>query len=394
MMDERSLSEPVAEPLIDIDGIEHGPQPPDPGIALCLSGGGFRAMLFQVGALWRLNELKVLTKLRQISSSSGGSITAAALAANWDQLQRDPAEPDCFDEASFKFALVKPLRQLAEHTLDESAFGWGVRFSSMQWLSEEITACYRYHLFGTKTLQNLPDEPRFVFTATNIKTGSLWRFSKPFMADYHLGIIRKPRVPLALVVAASAAFSPCLSASVLNLDPSPFDPAVASAYDDPRFRMDAMLTDGGVTDHLAIETAWKQYATILVSDGGRGAAPEPRPATDWAGHTYRMMALLFRQVSDSRRRQVVEAFKANVRGGALWGIQMTIDSYGLKDALDCSSRRTAELANTPTRLARLSESVQERLINWGYASCDAAMRRYYLVSAGPPPAFPFPGSGV
>ena len=29
---------------------------PQPGIGLCLSGGGYRAMLFHLGALWRLNE--------------------------------------------------------------------------------------------------------------------------------------------------------------------------------------------------------------------------------------------------------------------------------------------------------------------------------------------------
>jgi hypothetical protein len=29
---------------------------PEEGIALCLSGGGYRAMLFSLDALWRLNE--------------------------------------------------------------------------------------------------------------------------------------------------------------------------------------------------------------------------------------------------------------------------------------------------------------------------------------------------
>src|SRR5882757_6405905 len=33
------------------------------GIALCLSGGGYRAMVFHVGVLWRLNETKVLRKI-------------------------------------------------------------------------------------------------------------------------------------------------------------------------------------------------------------------------------------------------------------------------------------------------------------------------------------------
>ena len=32
----------------------------EPGVALCLSGGGYRAMLFHIGAIWRLNELRYL----------------------------------------------------------------------------------------------------------------------------------------------------------------------------------------------------------------------------------------------------------------------------------------------------------------------------------------------
>src|SRR5260370_39410808 len=40
---------------------------PHPGIALCLSGGGYRALLFHVGMLWRLNELAYLPQLGRIS---------------------------------------------------------------------------------------------------------------------------------------------------------------------------------------------------------------------------------------------------------------------------------------------------------------------------------------
>ena len=39
---------------------EHPEAAPQDGMALCLSGGGYRAMLFHVGALWRLNELGYL----------------------------------------------------------------------------------------------------------------------------------------------------------------------------------------------------------------------------------------------------------------------------------------------------------------------------------------------
>ena len=57
------------------------PAAPAPGIALCLSGGGYRAMLFHLGALWRLNELAYLPKLLRISSVSGVAITSTPASA-------------------------------------------------------------------------------------------------------------------------------------------------------------------------------------------------------------------------------------------------------------------------------------------------------------------------
>lgn len=43
------------------------------GIGLCLSGGGYRAMLFHVGALWRLVELGLLPKVARISTVPGAN---------------------------------------------------------------------------------------------------------------------------------------------------------------------------------------------------------------------------------------------------------------------------------------------------------------------------------
>lgn len=60
------------------------------GPALCLSGGGFRATLFHLGALIRLNELGVLPGLDVITSVSGGSITNGVLATRWSSLNLGP----------------------------------------------------------------------------------------------------------------------------------------------------------------------------------------------------------------------------------------------------------------------------------------------------------------
>ena len=63
-------NEKVMDPLSPVRSIE-----PDSvssikhGTALCLSGGGYRAMLFHLGALWRLNDFGYLKKLGQASDS-------------------------------------------------------------------------------------------------------------------------------------------------------------------------------------------------------------------------------------------------------------------------------------------------------------------------------------
>src|SRR5712691_5692812 len=89
------------------------PERVEPGIALCLSGGGYRAMLFHVGALWRLNEAGYLSRLDRVSSVSGGSVTAGVLAMNWSQLAFDGAGVG----QGFEEAVVRPIRAVAGRTV-------------------------------------------------------------------------------------------------------------------------------------------------------------------------------------------------------------------------------------------------------------------------------------
>ena len=65
---------------------------PAAGTALCLSGGGYRAMVFHIGALWRLYEAGLLKTTQRISSVSGGSITAGLPGWKWSKLSFDPAQ--------------------------------------------------------------------------------------------------------------------------------------------------------------------------------------------------------------------------------------------------------------------------------------------------------------
>jgi NTE family protein len=358
------------------------------GIGLCLSGGGYRAMVFHVGVLWRLNELGYLPKLERVSSVSGGSITAGVLGSRWGSLAADQAGV----AKSFDDQVVRPLRDLASRTIDAKAIIGGALLPGT--IAEAVAAAYDKHLFDGATLQNLPDRPRFVINATNVQSGALWRFAKSYMADYRVGRVPNPRVSLAVAVGASSAFPPVLSPVTLELPRGLVQPMEGVDLHEEPYTTEVILTDGGVYDNLGLETVWKNYRTVLVSDAGGKMQAEPEPEPDWARHALRVLDLVDNQVRSLRKRQVIDAYEQGERQGAYWGIRTNIADYGLPTALPCPFDRTTELANTPTRLKRMDAALQERLINWGYAVCDAAMRRHVDQALPPPPGFPYPARGV
>jgi NTE family protein len=148
-----------------------------------------------------------------------------------------------------------------------------------------------------------------------------------------------------------------------------------------------------VYDNLGLETAWKNYQTILVSNGGGKMQAQSDPASDWARHGLRVNDIIDNQVRSLRARQVVAAFQSGERTGTYWGIRTCISDYKLPDALPAPEAQTLALANTPTRLKRMDGTLQDRLINWGYAVCDAAMRTHVVPGTAPPAALPYPTSG-
>ena len=364
--------------------------------ALCLSGGGYRAMLFHAGALWRLNELGWLPKLDRISSVSGGSIAAGVLAKHWNDLAFDPHTGVA---PSFPDTVAAQLIDLAGRTIDVWAVLRGLL--SFKPIGDQVARAYRRRLFDKRTLQDLPDHPRFVINATNLQSGALWRFSKPFMADWRVGQVVRPDVLLAVAVAASSAFPPVLSPVSLRLAPGAvvgFDDDPVPALHLPPYTTRAILSDGGVYDNLGLQTA-TQCHTVLVSDGGAALKDAPRPRRCWPLQLLRVLDVVDNQVRALRKEHLIDDYQdpgARGRAGTYWGIRSQIADYHVSDPLPAPPARVAELATTPTRLAKLPLERRRRLVNWGYAIADAGMRKWVVPAtpAPPPPAFPFPGEGV
>lgn len=360
------------------------------GIALALSGGGYRAMVFHVGALLRLNEVGLLGKLARVSSVSGGSITAGVLALSWGELRFRNGIAANMD------ILVQRIRLMASTTIDMGAIIGGILLPGT--ISDRVAAAYDRVVFKGKKLSDLADEapgvPRFVFNATNIQTAALWRFSKPYMGDYRVGLVRNPDVPLAVAVAASSAFPPVLSPVTLEIK-QPVAKTDGADLSRAPYTKTAVLSDGGVYDNLGLETVAKRYKTLLVSDAGQKIAPEEEPHHDWARHAMRILDTVDNQVRSLRKRNLIDSYVSGESTGCYWGVRTHFAGYKLADdPLGCARRDPDYLAEIPTRLEAMDGATQNKLMNWGYAVCDAAIRAHvkpadFGISVGIP-RFPFP----
>jgi NTE family protein len=356
-------------------------------------------MVFHAGALLRLNEARLLPKLPRISSVSGGSITAGILGLQWKHLTFANGVASNFS------TVIDSIRAMADVTVDMGAIVRGVLFPGS--VSDRVAAAYNEALFKDATLQDLPDDskgegPRFVINATNVQTADLWRFSRPYMGDYQVGLFPNPAVPLATAVAASSAFPPLLSRLSLNIRQQVSQTTGATLGRAP-FTTDAVLSDGGAHDNLGLETAIKSYTTLLVSDGGQKITPGEDPHHDWRRHVLRVLDIIDNQVRSLRKRYLIESYQRGDHTGGYWGIRTRFADYTLNDdPLGCAQRQqnANELADIPTRLEKTPRPTQDRLMNWGYAICDAALRKHFDnalqtqfgVSIDMPSGFPFTGA--
>ena len=278
------------------------------GTGVCLSGGGYRAMLFHAGSLWRLSELGILGGVKRISSVSGGSITAARLAMAW------PVEPDAFEDE-----VVKPLRKLASTNSEASAVLLGLLGPGT--IAEQAARLYRRRLLGKKTLRDLRPSRASSSTRRTSRPGRSSASRARTSATGGSGH-SDADIQLATAVAASAAFPPPPLAAAPE---AAGDETWGAVCTDPAFRTELMLSDGGVYDNLGLETVWKRLRTVLVSDAGGTFVPAARPAHTMLRQMPRVIDAIDAQVRDLRVRQTIESYARGDRDGAYMGIRQPIE---------------------------------------------------------------------
>ncbi len=351
-------------------------------IGLALSGGGFRATLFHLGAVWRLNEVSLLSKINRISAVSGGSILSGLMAASWSQLRFEDRVV-----TNFREEIVKPIWRFCSLNVDV----WATLGSVLPGVNL-LTRHYQKHLVGKLTLQDIPYSPEFIFNAAHLETGRNWTFSKSCMRTYRLGIIDQPDIRLSKVIAASSAFPPAFSPVVLRLDPNDFRKSeFADLFDRAELKRKVSLTDGGVYDNLGVHSV-RHCKTLLVSD-----ASNPLDAKGgWSAlrglvhRSKRPIDIAVEQTKALRRRYLMEQLVSGEKRGALWTIGTDIRKYPIESPFAVLNEWRPQLESTRTRLDSFSDEEKARLINWGYVQCDLSVRSYYQKELPLPSTLPFP----
>ena len=231
----------------------------------------------------------------------------------------------------------KPLRSFCSHTIDVGSTlkGW---LAPRKHPSDYLAAQYRKHLFGDATLQDLPDptnKPNFIIYAASLQTGASVRFSRQYLAEYHLGLVDLPTITLARVVTASSAFPPILCPVHFRLNPNSWKKVQgADLHDNMYMKENLYLGDGGIYDNMGLERIWDRYETVLVSDAGAPFAIKEKPGKikrSQVARTMRTIDIMGEQSRALRKRKLVSDYIAKEMTGAYWGISTKIEDYKLTE---------------------------------------------------------------
>jgi len=387
------MSEAVPQPIgkdrptnVGRGPAQAGERRPRAGIALCLSGGGYRAAIFHAGVLRRLNELGILAKIDAFSCVSGGSIIGGYLA--WLIQQGLPIVGGRYEGLD---ARLEPFFQFVRKDIRTLPTLARLRFWEPGGRAPRRLERYYEGLVGRLPLAQLPARPRFVFCATDLFFANSWICERQRIGDFLCGYVQPPPDDwtLARAIALSSCFPPVFDPFPAGLSPElykppqspdgdadqPVPPEEVQKLNDARRKIE--LTDGGVYDNLGLEPVWKRCATILVSDGGK---PMDHKFVPPGLRLMRYQDVITNQVLALRKRWLMDIYQRAARSasedtfnGTYWGIMSATSRYRRDANYGYSKGLATQVANIRTDLNPFSPNEIAVLEKHGYELADVAI---------------------
>ncbi len=355
-------------------------------IGLAFSGGGYRATLFHAGAMLRLNELGILGRANRIASVSGGSITTGIMAMNWDRIAW--ADHKATHDEMIEY-LIAPCMEATALNIDIGVSIAGILPGISA--GNQLARSYDKNIFNFKKLNSITEQTRFIFCASNLQTGGLFRFNRNYMADARALIATTKKVRLSEAVAASSGFPPILAPLRLDLSDEDVTKPDNARFNNAGLRKKPILVDGGVYDNIGLEPIWKRCGIVLASNAGRN-----NPAMTKRFRTGMMMRIInsFLEVSvDWRERMLINLYRNELkdtlaeRRGAYWTAASSTTNLAW-DGWKASEAQLKTARDMATRLKKFDYATQKAAILSGYSYADGAARAFLMPEAPAPTAEP------
>ena len=264
-------------------------------IALCFSGGGYRAAAYHLGVLTYLNRIKLLPQVQIISTVSGGTLTGLSYARSLKKKQKFEEFYQNFERFLASVNLVKKSFEKIGHP-STGALGF-------QNLITSIADVYDEHLFSGDRFGMFWEPPtiplqEMIFNATEFRTGIDFRFQKSRSKKAKIGngnveITREEaqKIRLADIAAASSCFPGGFEPLAFPLDFRWPDNIIPPSLQQ-KFAKALPLMDGGIYDNqgiaaakLAIDRRKKKIGLFIISDTDTkrdDIFPYPAPMKSWS----------------------------------------------------------------------------------------------------------------
>lgn len=353
----------------------------DMPIALALSGGGIRAMVFHLGVLRHLAERGLLESVDRISTVSGGSLLVGLLLQQnemrWPTSERFLAH----SLPTLREALCKRSLQWGAARRLLNPLNWRFLLSRANLLA--LTLRHEWRVITT--LADLPETPEWSINGTTAETGKRFRFKRRDIGEYTLGYASSARFPLASALAVSAAFPGGFGP--LTLETSDYEwrkrewdaPAEAAELTAQAFHR-LHLYDGGVYDNMGLEPFFdsgrqipKQEGCYLIcSDAGAPLAPGFDMGPLNAFRLKRVADIMSDQSRLLRVRTLVHYLQKAPSSGVYLSINTRVSSNK-----NCPSAEFA--ASFPTTLRRVTCNEFDRLAHHGSAVFERVRTEVGLV---------------
>ncbi|MGC7559060.1 patatin-like phospholipase family protein [Pasteurella sp. PK-2025] len=348
-------------------------------IAIALSGGGIRAMVFHLGVLTYLAEQQRLEDVTHISTVSGGSLLMGLI----------------FQYAGMKWPTSQQflhfVRPRIKHILCEKS----IMLGSLKQLLNPLNLQYafsRAHLLAKAIksewqiqsgLQTLPDVPEWSINGTVGETGKRFRFKKQDFGDYESGYSKTADCdfPLCDAMAMSAAFP--VGIGPLSMETQGFtwykrkwNEPVEMAKPILLKHKTLHLYDGGVYDNLGLEPFFdiakqekkeklSEETILIVSDASSPLDERVPSLYKLATRFIHIIDIIYNQNRALRVRSLISYLRKQKGRGVYLPIKTKIpESNGIDDFA----------MQFPTSLQKLTEEEFDKLYCHGYHVC----RQYYF----------------